>query len=224
MALPLTLDTLIASVRSAAPEGPLEQLEEAARHRSDMAELTDALLGHFVDQARRAGCSWTQIGEALGVSKQAAQQKHTTREAPVERMTLRTKLVLEKGVEAAQARGASEATLAHLLLGILAVPECLAAKLLAEHDVTTELVDAEVEQGFASKALPGYSAQAARVITGSLQQALMLGHNYIGTEHLLLSVLVEEEGPAVDLLRAAGLTYVEGRARVVEVLQGMSGT
>jgi ATP-dependent Clp protease ATP-binding subunit ClpC len=61
------------------------------------------------------------------------------------------------------------------------------------------------------------------VITGSLQQALMLGHNYIGTEHLLLSVLVEEEGPAVDLLRAAGLSYVDGRARIVELLQGMSG-
>ena len=51
--VPVTLDALITSVRSAAPDEPLAQLEEAARLEDEVGELTDALLGHFVDQARR---------------------------------------------------------------------------------------------------------------------------------------------------------------------------
>ncbi len=90
MDAPVSLDALITSVRTAAPDDPIAQLEEAARQRTELADLTDALLGHFVDQARRAGCSWTQIGEALGVSKQAAQQKHSSRSLPFERLTART--------------------------------------------------------------------------------------------------------------------------------------
>ena len=70
----MSLDQLIAVVRAAAPDEPLAQLEAASRLRDEVGELTDAVLGHFVDQARRAGCSWSQIGDALGVSKQAAQQ------------------------------------------------------------------------------------------------------------------------------------------------------
>ena len=85
--VPVSLDALISAVRTSAPDEPLAQLEEAARLRDDVGELTDALLGHFVDQARRGGCSWSQIGDALGVSKQAAQQRHTSRSVPSERYT-----------------------------------------------------------------------------------------------------------------------------------------
>src|SRR5690349_18830595 len=71
------LDDLIDLVHaSAASDDPIDELEAAASLKADLDELTDALLGHFVDQARRAGRSWSQIGAALGVTKQAAQQRH----------------------------------------------------------------------------------------------------------------------------------------------------
>src|SRR5687768_5792656 len=73
------LDDLIdLARRSAASDDPIDELEAAARLKSELDDLTDALLGHFVDQARRAGRSWAQIGAALGVTKQAAQQRHAS--------------------------------------------------------------------------------------------------------------------------------------------------
>ncbi|MGH3851865.1 MAG: Clp protease N-terminal domain-containing protein, partial [Pseudonocardiaceae bacterium] len=53
------------------------QLASAARRQQEMADLGEELLGYFVHEARTAGCSWSQIGTALGVSKQAAQQRHS---------------------------------------------------------------------------------------------------------------------------------------------------
>lgn len=224
MAAPVSLDSLIASVRATAPDEPLAQLEEAARVKGEVDDLSDALLGHFVDQARRAGCSWSQIGEALGVSKQAAQQRHSAR-IPADRLTPRTQLALERGLAAAQARGAGEAGPEHLLLGILAVPECLAARLLDEAGLTAPVVEAALPPVVADGGgdrLPGYSSTAVRVLSASLEQALRLGHNYIGTEHVLLSLGAEPEGPVAGWLAERGLTHEALRARVQEVLRGLT--
>jgi hypothetical protein len=227
--LPITLDALISSVRAAAPDEPLAQLEEAARLKDGIGELTDALLGHFVDQARRGGASWTQIGEALGVTKQAAQQKHTAKGLPRERVTPRTHLALERGMEAAQAWGHDVIEPEHLLLGILAVPECLAAKLLVELGLTHERVEAALDErgqrGTAGSAkVPGMAPATARAATGSLHQSLLLGHNYIGTEHLLLALLdgMEEGSVLADIAGEAGLTADAARTRIVAVLSGLA--
>jgi ATP-dependent Clp protease ATP-binding subunit ClpA len=192
-----------------------------------VADLTDALLGHFVDQARRAGCSWSQIGEALGVSKQAAQQKHSAR-LPMERVTERTRVALEAGLEAAQRAGRREADTPDVLLGLLAVPDSLAGRLLAERGYTAELVSAALPDAPAGDApspgrLPGYSATAARVLSGAFEQALMLGHNYIGTEHVLLSLAAEPEGPVAAWFAERGDTRDRFRDRVEEVLSGLAG-
>src|SRR5262245_7416900 len=136
MALPVSLDALIASVRSEAPDEPLAQLEAAARLKNDVAELTDALLGHFVDQARRGGSSWSQIGDALCVSKQSAQQKHTPRTFTGERFTLRAKQALDAARAAAERLDHGYIGTEHLLLGLLAVPEAVAGQVLAERGLT----------------------------------------------------------------------------------------
>lgn len=59
----------------ASVEGPLDQLRAAVSLSVDLAARADELTGYFVDAARRAGCSWKEIGSVLGVSKQAAQQR-----------------------------------------------------------------------------------------------------------------------------------------------------
>ena len=54
---------------------PLEQLTDAVLAAESLGEIADHLIGHFVDQARRSGASWTDIGKCMGVTKQAAQKR-----------------------------------------------------------------------------------------------------------------------------------------------------
>ena len=74
----MELGDLVEQVEDTAiSDEPLDRLSAAMGVKAEMDDLTDTLIGHFVDQARRAGCSWSEIGEAMGVTKQAAQQRHT---------------------------------------------------------------------------------------------------------------------------------------------------
>src|SRR3954465_11780119 len=68
------LDDLIGAI-SSAHEAPLDRLSGAILLAEHLGEVADHLIGHFVDQARRAGASWTEIGQSMGVSKQAAQKR-----------------------------------------------------------------------------------------------------------------------------------------------------
>jgi hypothetical protein len=222
-AAPVSLDALIAAVRAAAPEEPLAQLEEAARLRDDLGELSDALLGHFVDQARRGGASWSQIGEALGVSKQAAQQRHTSRQVPSDRFTLRAKQALEEAHAAARRLDHTYVGTEHLLLGLLAVEGGLAQIALAERGITAEAVEGHIVAvtgrgaGGEVPVLP-HTPRAARALVGALYVSLELGHNYIGTEHLLLALFREPEGIAATYLVAQGATEEVLRARLVAMI------
>jgi Clp amino terminal domain, pathogenicity island component len=73
---PVPLDGLIAYVRALHPGGgPVDQVADAFAVSAQLGEQSDALIGYFVDQARRSGASWSQIGAAMGVSRQAAQQR-----------------------------------------------------------------------------------------------------------------------------------------------------
>src|SRR3984893_11409121 len=73
---PVPLDDLIAYVKALHPEGgPLENVSDAFDVSTQLDKQSDALIGYFVDQARRSGLPWSQIGGAMGVSKQAAQQR-----------------------------------------------------------------------------------------------------------------------------------------------------
>src|SRR5437016_3980263 len=72
------LDDLIAAINQV-NANPLEQLTHAALSADHLGEVADHLIGHFVDQARRSGASWTDIGRSMGVTKQAAQKRFVPR-------------------------------------------------------------------------------------------------------------------------------------------------
>ena len=77
---PISLDTLITFVKVQHPAGsPLDNLSDAVMVSAQLSDQADSLIGHFVDQARRSGASWSQIGASMGVSKQAAQQRFVPR-------------------------------------------------------------------------------------------------------------------------------------------------
>src|SRR5690242_17933451 len=71
---PVSLDELITAIKRVHDQ-PLEQLTDAVLAGEALGEVADHLIGHFVDQARRSGASWTEIGKCMGVTKQAAQKR-----------------------------------------------------------------------------------------------------------------------------------------------------
>src|SRR5262250_3669031 len=68
------LDDLIDTIKKVHAD-PLEQLTDAVIVADHLGDVADHLIGHFVDQARRSGASWTEIGKSMGVTKQAAQKR-----------------------------------------------------------------------------------------------------------------------------------------------------
>ena len=96
-ALPVSLDNLITYVKTLHPRAePLENHSDAVSVAADLDEQSDALIGHFVDRARRSGASWSQIGTSMGVSKQAVQKRFVAQweSAEFSRFTQRTRNVL----------------------------------------------------------------------------------------------------------------------------------
>jgi hypothetical protein len=216
---PVPLDNLITYVKALHPDGgPLDNVGDAMVVATQLDEQSDALIGHFVDQARRSGASWSQIGASMGVSKQAAQKRFVSRDGGLapeghqlfSRFTQRARNV----IGAAGRLAATEPVdAAHLAAALLVEPEGLAAKVIQRAGLTGEQVYAAAEAGPAAAAGDtdaaalrelSFTADGKATLTGALKAALRLGHNYIGTEHLLLGVLLAD-GPASQALVSLGL-------------------
>ncbi|MBV2154705.1 Clp protease N-terminal domain-containing protein [Kitasatospora sp. SUK 42] len=208
---PLRLDDLIAAIKKVHTDA-LDQLSDAVIAADHLGDLADHLIGHFVDQARRSGASWTDIGRSMGVSKQAAQKRFVPKDPGAldldpsqgfARFTPRARKVIVASQEEARNAGNPEITAEHILLGLLAEPEGIGLKALAAQGVTPEAVrtatsaalPAAVEQVL--PALIPYDAQGKKVVELTFREALKLGHNYVGTEHILLALLELENGEGV---------------------------
>lgn len=112
----------------------------------------------------------------------------------------------------------------HLLLGLLREGEGVAAKALTSLNIDLEAVRARVEEilgkGQENNAEMGYTPRAKKVIELAMEEALRLGHNYVGTEHLLLGLIREGEGVAAQVLTNLGADISQMRQRVIEYLGG----
>ena len=113
----------------------------------------------------------------------------------------------------------------HLLLGLISEGEGVAAKALETMGFKGEAVRASVIEiiGEGEKPVEGhipFTPRAKRVFELSLREALQLGHNYIGTEHLLLGLLKEGEGVAAQVLTKQGADLAQVRQTVIQMLSG----
>lgn len=223
------LPDLVATVEADAPTADaLVQLSTATATAADLTRSGDELIGHFVDRCRQAGHSWAEISDALGVSRQAAHKRFSAGEPPLDRFTTRAREAFGAAMAEAEALGHPFVGTEHLLLGLFTPPGSIAANLLAgaglTHDGVVEQVVAKVPRGTTDgTTVPTYTPRAVSVLGGVLSAALSLGHNYIGTEHLLLGLHREPEGVGAQLLVAAGLDPDTTRARVVDALSGFTG-
>jgi len=113
----------------------------------------------------------------------------------------------------------------HLLLGLIHEGEGVAAKALESLGIGLEAVRQQVEEiiGRGQHASSGhipFTPRAKKVLELALREAIQLGHNYIGTEHILLGLIREGDGVAAQVLVRLGADLNRTRQRVIEVLHG----
>jgi hypothetical protein len=195
---------------------PLDRVRAASGLARHLTQTGDDALGHFVDQARDAGHSWSQIGVALGVSKQAAQQKHLVRQAssleePGFRLfTPRARNAVTDAELVAREWGHDYVGTEHLLLSLYRDPNGLAALVLIEsglnEDQAAEATAQRIERGRGAPEgkLP-FTRKATTVVDAARSAAVSLGHGYVGTEHLLIGLDLVD-GVAKEVLEQEGLT------------------
>ncbi|MFD8803554.1 Clp protease N-terminal domain-containing protein [Streptomyces atroolivaceus] len=209
---PIRLDDLIDAIKKTHTDA-LEQLTGAVVAADHLGEIADHLIGHFVDQARRSGASWTDIGRSMGVTRQAAQKRFVPKK-PGEASDLdpsqgfgrfdeqARNVVMAAHNEAHAARN-DEVGVGHLLLGVLAEPESPGAQVLAGQGVPPEAVREAAVLALPAAAadqvpeLIPYDAEARKVLELTFREALRLGHDFIGTGHIVLALLEFEGGAGV---------------------------
>jgi hypothetical protein len=225
---PIRLDDLIAAIKSVHAD-ELDQLQDAVLTADHLGELSDHLIGHFVDQARRAGASWSDIGRSMGVSKQAAQKRFVPKAAGPDadqtqqfsRFTPRARNVIVAAMNEARAAGNAEIRPDHLVLGLLAEPDGLGAKAIVAQGVPLDRMrDAAVaalppRTDTPPEVVP-YDAQSRKALELTFREALRMGHNYIGTEHILLALL--ELDPDTGVLAAQGIEKPAAEAEIIRAL------
>lgn len=212
---PVRLDDLITGITRSS-DGALERLAGAVVAADALSEVADHLIGHFVDQARRSGASWTEIGRSMGVTKQAAQKRFVSKQPPAEadasdgfgRFTMPARNVVVTAQNEAVAVGSAEIGPAHLVLGLLADADSPAVAAITAQGVSTEAVAAAARAALPPAAaeppaLVPFDARARKALELTFREALRLDAAEIGPEHVLLALIEEEDGDG--LLTGLGL-------------------
>jgi ATP-dependent Clp protease ATP-binding subunit ClpA len=193
------LPALIDDVARRAAGSPLDQIEAALAVSDELQSGADDLVGHIVTQARQAGCSWTEIGERLGVSKQAARQRFTRPAAWQGELPDRPRLLAcrEAAWREASAEGAAEVGTHHQLVGLFeegaaaAIMEQIGLRRDVVRRAAHELFPASGEPGAPGAEPPPESAEARDALAGAVSLARRAGRGHVGTEHLLGALVLD---------------------------------
>ncbi len=224
----IRLDDLIEAIKKTHSTA-LDQLSDAVLAADHLGDVADHLIGHFVDQARRSGASWTEIGRSMGVTKQAAQKRFVAKgEAPdldagqaFSRFTDRARKVVVTAQEEARARENSQIGVEHLVLGLVADPDGLGARTITAQGVSLSTVRqvAISRLPAAADSVPAlipFDAHAKKTLELTFREALRMNHMWVGTEHILLALLELEDGTGV--LAGLGVDKATAEANITAAL------
>ncbi len=207
------------------PEPVGTVVAELAAGTLDPNDVVDWLAPRLRLRDRAATCAkeapmqrWRPLVVKMGMATMRRQPK-----GMFQRFTDRARRVVHLAQEEARLLRHNYVGTEHLLLGLLYEGEGIAARALESLGISLEVVRARVEeiigrgQITASGHIP-FTPRAKKVLELSLREALQLGHNYIGTEHLLLGLLREGEGVAAQVLAGFGTDHARVRELVQELL------
>lgn len=207
----LSLPGLVQEVGRRAGDSPLDRVEAALAIGTELASGADELIGHFVAEARQAGCSWTQIGERMGVSKQAARQRFTVLSGQAQpgspEQQPRLVACLRAAAREAAADGAAEIGTHHQLLGLY--EEGVAAAILEKIGIRADEVGRAAREMFPGGGEPGEhpppeSAEAREAVEGAAALARRAGMDHVGPEHLLGALALDPGSRARRVLGHLG--------------------
>jgi hypothetical protein len=220
------IDELGAVVAARAGEpGAAARLGAAIELGRELTDLGDALIGRFVDEARAAGLSWTEIGRLFGTSKQAVQQRYgaTTGEAGdwPGRWTPDVRRTLDIAGHEARALGHDYIGTEHVLLGLTGAEKGIAAAVLGDLGIARDRILATSCMS-ARPARP--SPQDCLPLMPRLKQALEhsrrvadeLDAPLADTEHVLAGVVAVRDSMAVEILRRLGVRAADVHAALAE--------
>jgi hypothetical protein len=223
---PPRLDDLISAVTGAHHDA-LDRLNGAVQLAEELGDIADSLIGHFVDQARRDGASWSQIGRSMGTSKQAAQQRFVqrrpTKAAPLDpsqgfsRFDDDARAAVIGAQERARAARNDSVGVAHLVLALVTASDGAAARAIAAQGVALSEIErvAEAVLPPAAETVPAlipFDAHAKDALERTFIQAQRRGADVISGLDLLLAVLAVERGTGV--LAGLGVTTAGVEAHV----------
>ena len=209
----VSVASLADAVRRQAPGAPLDRVESALAVSEELASRADELIGQFVEEARRAGCSWTEIGQRIGVSKQAARQRFADlgRRAPQSwTLSAACGICVEAARREAAADGSAEVGTHHQLIGLF--DEGVAAAVLEELGMRAEGVRAAARElfpgggGLPGKQPPQESAEAREALRRAAAIARQAGRGDVGTEHLLAVLALDPDSGARRVLSHLGVS------------------
>jgi len=234
----LDLPQLIAAIEADDTPGPLDRVGAAAALKDRMEHMGDELLDHFVKAARDEGCSWNQIGTALGVTRQAAQQRHggvlgrlvegLRSGLGFQRFSPRARAVVIAAQTVARDRSHDRVGTEHVVLALYETgsgdPAVAALDQLGVDRAAVEaaIAEAHPDRPARPRGHLRFGDDAKTALEEALAAAVDLGHDHIGSEHLLLGLtaagglggrVLAAEGATADALRPVLVTLIAGRGR-----------
>jgi Clp amino terminal domain, pathogenicity island component len=230
---PLRLDDLIRAVeQEESSVDPLRRVAASVAMAAGLSGLGDELVGHFVDEARLAGASWSEVGDGLGVSKQAAQKRFVMSRPrrggfggffPA-RFAEDARNVVAVAVDEARKAGSARTGSQHLLLGLIDDPDCRASRIIVGLGCPLDRLRAAVTDALPHDTEPGakghvaFSNDSKKILEIALRETLRARARQIGTEHILLALLRDKGSPAGKLLAWEGITYDDVERAMTEDL------
>jgi len=214
-----SLDDLIRLVEETNAEADsLQQLTDAVVLSGRIADLGGGLVGHFVERARSSGATWEEIGERMGVSKQAAQKRFALKGRQgrggffLTRLAEEAREVVRRAVTHARESGSSHVGIEHLVLGLLDDPESVACRAITALGGSVDEIrsvaqsetdlDEAVDRG--GGRIP-FSADSKKVLELALRETIRSGDRRIGTGHILLGLIRDEKSPGARVLLESGI-------------------
>jgi hypothetical protein len=225
--LNVTVGQLIDQIEQDLPDAdPVTLVGEARNRARTLGELGDKLIDHFIQAARHAGASWSQIGDAMGVSKQAAQQRAGNAGGRFARFTDRARKVVTAAQSAARDLGHPVVDPEHVLAAVLAETDGLAAKIVEANGSSPVALAERVRATLpppgdhpAGEHVP-FSPASKKLLEKTAEAAFDLLNNYVGTEHILIGALNQPERAGAKVLIEAGIDGRKARDMVAAALMG----
>lgn len=225
----VSLNTLIVEVREGFECAPaLDRLTRAVDLSSQVTELGENLVGFYVDEARREGATWNEIGERLGVSRQAVQKRFIPsadskdRRGFWDRASSELRTAVDEGRRQARARRKTYLGTEHLLLGIIEQPEDRACAALARCGADPVTLRGAIDGRIGTVTddpLPDetpFTQLALNSLQHALREALRADVSTIDPIHLALGLITVGQGVAHDVLVTLGVSHERLRAEAAK--------